>query len=86
MNAYAEPAPIAEELQLLTSADIDVLFKRKRGWFDHSRTRDALYARGFPRPVSAGRWSPLQVREWLANPQPKPKRRRRASSNGYAQP
>jgi hypothetical protein len=53
--------------------------------------RRKLYAQGFPRPVSLGRWSPIAVANWLANPPPAPAKKRRRSGgksggNAYAEP
>lgn len=95
MNAYATLKPEDRLPDLLRSADIDKLFKRKRGWFTHSRVRARLYAAGFPHPCDRGRWSPIAVLNWMegagSNPgnvppnvEPKPRRRGRRSSNAYA--
>ena len=58
--------------KLLRSADIDKLFEREPGWFNRDRVRKRLYAKGFPHPVEAGRWSPLAIEAWMrgagANP------------------
>lgn len=100
MNAYSPPVVTAKVPTLLLSRDIDTLFKREPGWFDRARVRKRLYAKGFPHPVEAGRWSPTAIEAWMrgagANPDNVPpdverrtsrnagRRRGRRSSNGYA--
>lgn len=66
MNAYTEAAPSSEPPDTLTPAEIDVLFKRKPGWFNHNDVRKRLYAKGFPHPASPGRWSKAAVSRWMA--------------------
>lgn len=95
MSAYAALAP-EEPPKLLVSADIDKLFQRKRGWFEHTRVRERLYRKGFPHPVERGRWSAAAIAAWMAgagtnpdNVPPDPPRRRRGGPrpprlNGYA--
>lgn len=100
MNAYAEPAPSPEPPDTLTPAEIDRLFKRKPGWFNHNDVRKRLYAKGFPHPASPGRWSKAAVSRWMAtagdNPAgklpppgsgtPLKRRPRTGRANAYAQP
>jgi hypothetical protein len=65
MNAYAE-VPVREDVPVfLTSADISRLFQHEVGWFDRTNVRKRLYAKGFPHPIEAGRWSPLAVMNWM---------------------
>jgi hypothetical protein len=72
MNGYATPIVDATVPKLLRSHDIDKLFEREPGWFNRDRVRKRLYAKGFPHPVEAGRWSPLAIEAWMrgagANP------------------
>lgn len=97
MNAYAPPPPPVPVAmpKMLTARDIDRLFKRRPGWFDAARVRKKLYARGFPRPEMAGRWSPGAVRAWMERTAPaevpadvrvRPRRRRTPAASGYAEP
>lgn len=86
-SGYAEPAP-GTVPDLLTAADIDRIFRKPAGWFSRGKVRRRLYGKGFPRPVEAGRWSPIAVRHWIDNPtppeRPKPARPRAGAANGYA--
>ena len=100
MSGYATPVVDATVPMLLRSRDIDKLFKREAGWFDRDRVRKRLYAKGFPHPIEAGRWSPTAIEAWMrgagANPDnvppdverraPRntPRRRPRRAAGGYA--
>ena len=87
MNGYAPPIVDASVPKLLRSCDIDRLFEREPGWFERNRVRKRLYAKGFPHPVQAGRWSPLAIEAWMrgagANPDNvPPDAERRAKGKG----
>jgi len=96
MNAYAKPAITSLAPTTATSADISRMFKRKPGWFDHSRVRKRLYAAGFPHPVDTGRWSLVAVVNWIASAGQNPENvppdfkpmpgKRGPKRNGYAAP
>ncbi|MDO8976747.1 hypothetical protein [Reyranella sp.] len=65
MNGYAPPIADEKLPVLLTSRDIDRLFRRLPGWFERDRVRKRLYAKGFPHPVQAGLWSPIAIHAWM---------------------
>ncbi len=87
LAGYADPAP-GTVPDLLTSEDIDRIFRKPAGWFARGKVRRRLYGKGFPRCVERGRWSPIAVKAWLSQPAQvkRPARRRPAagSENGYA--
>lgn len=53
---------------LWSMAQVAAFFGHSLEWMRERANRDALYARGFPRPIDAPghpRWDPIAIRQWL---------------------